>query len=324
MLKNYPVLRVAGKTGACLEEVRRSLDDLVEFRPKPFFMGHRLGEFAHYPMNLNSLDRLAGYKETRDMLDEGFRNYGLSGLELDIRVKSERPVNGEAETVYVVHDELSSNLPEPCQDYLDRNRFDALLRHYIAKKYYETKLLGVELKGNKRWYDPARGLLTSDPEYESRLARAGVATVDRVCREMKLKKSVARQVRGSIAFACFHLSALEAAFAAGGEGFRFYLIATTDRFWSGFLNQLIWKNPPLRGAIIAEIAAADFLTGIWFDPIFYDRPLALFNEINRRRARKLHFFISTYYSGFERLKQLLAAEQGQPRLPVEALFFDLW
>lgn len=324
MLKNYPVLRLVNRTGAAFEQVERDLKDLVDFRKNIWYMGHRLGEFRHYPENLNQVDRLDAYKETREMMDEGFRYFGLNALEFDIRVPNKAPPGEEPQEVYVVHDELAETLPPTCLAYLERNRLEHTIRHYIKKKYYETRFLGIELKVNKTVYDPEKGLWTSTHEYETRLARAGVAVIDRVCKEMKLTRAVARKVQASIGFSCFHLSALQAAQAAGGDRYRYYLIASTDRLWSGLANRLLWKNPPMRGGHLEKIAAAEWLTGIWFDPLFYDKPVTLFNDLNQRREKKLHFFVSTYYSGFPRLKSKLARERSLPPLPVQGLIFDLW
>lgn len=324
MLKTYPVLRQVNKTRAAFDALRDDLAELVDFQKDLIYIGHRMGEFRHYPENLNTTRRLDSYKEIPDMMDEGFRYFGLNGLEMDVRVANRPPRAGENQPVYVVHDPLVENLPAPCRAYLERNRLVTVIRHYVKKKYYETRFLGIELKLNRRHYDPAKGFWTSAQEYERRLGPAAVAAIDQVCADMKLTPAVRRKVQASIGFSCFHLGGLEAVQAAGGDRYKYYLIASTDRFWSGLANRILSKNPPLRGAHLDVIAGLDWLTGIWFDPLFYDRPVALFNDINARRSKKLHFFLSTYYSGFPRLKAKLAAERGQPPLPVKALFFDLW
>ena len=324
MLKTHPVLRIVNKTGAALERVRDDLAGLLDFRGDPVFMGHRMGEFRHYPENLNTTDRLGEYKEVTEMMDENFRFFGCTGLELDVRVASTPPEPGSDDTVFVVHDALKDDLPAPCLAYLQRNRLETVIKHFIRKKYYETKLLAIEFKLNKRWYDSRKGFLTAEHAYAERLTEATVATIERVCKELKLTKAVLRKVRRNIAFACFHLPALEHAHAAGGDDYRYYLIASTDRFWSGWINRLLWKNPALRGQQLERVAGCDWLTGVWFDPLFYDTPVATFNDLNLRADGRLTFFVATYYSGFDRLKDKLARERSQPPLPVTGLFFDLW
>jgi hypothetical protein len=307
-LKTFPIARA----GAA-ETMRRAWGKLAErvaAADRPAFVGHRLGHEARYPRDLASAERVAGYDDVGALADAGLA-LGLDVLELDVRVLPD----ADERSVYVAHDPLPARdaLPAPCRDYLERNTLAALLEHFAARGHHERGArLAIEIK-TELADDRATWRLG---EVEERLIGETAATIARAADG----RSGGARLRRSLCFISFSLEALARMHEATGGAHEAFLIATTDQPGRTDLVRSLWRLEPFSDALAREVAASEWLAGVWFDPTFFVAPEARFGAIASARERALRLYVSTYYS---RIETLVACFPGEARLPVEGMVFEL-
>ncbi|MBE7437575.1 MAG: hypothetical protein HS115_03895 [Spirochaetales bacterium] len=311
-MKKYTIVRSVHQTGSFLKEEWDFLSAFVDSPGQPFFMGHRLGDYRHYPMHFRKEKEIRRYKSVVQLMREAFLYFGLTGVEFDIRLF----LRGD-ETIYITHDPLG--YPEEAgslaREYLQAATLELLLDTYIKEKFYEMGPLGIELK-SQPIFRGERGYFSHDMQYMGRMISALKSLLDRMVGRSRL----AKKIRPRLLFASFDLLTLERLAEALGPEYSCYLILTAEDKLLGGLGKMVYHNDPLWQKQKDRIARADFLRGVWFDPAFMARPAQTLGLFSARRQRPLEIYLSTYYSGRDLLRERLS--RG-PRFPIHGLFFEL-
>ncbi len=300
------------ETAQIIAERWRRLGERTIPTSAPVFVGHRLGQADRYPVEVGPDADPAAWAELPDLLEASF-GLGLTGLEIDVRVMpaGDRP--------YVVHDELpdADAIPEACRAYLERNDLAAVLARHVPHAAQGRRIF-IELK-----LDRVAGTATSDPletrwgcgEREERVFTATAAVL------AGLDEATGASV-GFISFSILALERIRAATGGAGSPHTTHLIATTDTPGQAEQVEKIARLDPFDARLAAEIAERPWLTGIWFDPFFFERPAATFRSLleTAGRASPLELVPSTYHSTED---DFLARFDPADRLPVAGMIFEL-
>lgn len=311
-MRKYTIVRSVNQTGDLLSDEWEFLSNFVDASGRPFYMGHRLGDYRHYPLNLKKEQSIRHYKSVGQMMKEAFIYFGLTGVEFDVRLF----LKGD-ETIYITHDPLGypDDIGPQGRHYLQNSTLELLLDTYIQEKYYEIGPLGIELK-SQPVLRGERGYFSHDMAYMGRL----ISALQRLLGRMLGRGRLAKKIRSRLLFASFDLPALERLHREIGPDYGCYLILTAENRLLGGLGKLVYHNDPLWKKQKERIGRAHFLCGIWFDPAFMQEPGLTISELSAQRSRPLEVYLSTYYSG----RELLAARLARgPRLRVQGLFFEL-
>jgi glycerophosphoryl diester phosphodiesterase len=280
----------------------------------PFFrIGHRIGNHLEYPTNVNKRKYILGYKNTCELLDDAFSKSGLTGIELDVRL-------GPDGVVYVVHDKIKKELKSECWDYLKENSLEKFLRHWIEKEYYKLGKVYIELKLSPKIFHLQKQSFLPDVvnESEKKLIDTLFLTMTRIMEDYQTNQA---EISQSIGFISFSLAALHYAFVVSGFRHSMYLITTTDQFMKRSLSRAMFYVP-LTPAEKSRIQYSEWLSGIWFDPVYIDDPVSTFLEINKLRKNPLEFFVSTYGMKYSKLLEKFQTPLAK-EFPVSGMIFDL-
>ena len=316
-LKDTFPIRRGAPARSIMDEYRSRLRPHVGNDGPQHLVGHRLGAVARYPDSFKKGQTGGGYDGVVELMDHGYRVSQLTTLELDVRVlggDDDEPV------VVVTHDPLPRRLPPAAVAYLEYNSLDNLFRHYVRKGYYRDRQLAVELKADDPDLAPSwlESLLGLD---DDRLERAVARTVATLERHVEAHPEAAR-IRASVEFVSFNFKALKLAHERAGDGYRYHLIATTNKPGLNLIAVLWDDRDPISGSLIDKVKRADWLTGVWFDPQFVRDAERLFGDIDRARPAPLELYASTYHTdGVERFVSYF--EKGAGRLAIAGLIFDL-
>lgn len=288
----------------------QDLGPLLEFPETPEVIGHRIGDFQHYPTNVNKKKYLKKYKDIIPMMDFAFLNSGLSGIELDIRLWG-------MDRVSVVHDKAKKDLSEESIQYLERNALELVLKHFIEQGYYKNRKIYIELKLSGKLFHPGSRSFLPDivSKYEKNLIEKLAECLESVVQE----HPDSAEIRKSIGFISFSLAALHYAYTIFGLHHKLYLITTTDQFMKKSISRAMFYVP-LTEQTRLKICYSEWLTGIWFDPYYLDEPVETFLLMNENRKNPLEFYLSTY--GMKK-KKLIKKFKDKKRLPVRGVIFEL-
>lgn len=289
----------------------KEIASCVDADKETVLIGHRIGDYRKYPVNLNRARFVEKYDSVTDMIDRAFNESGLSGIELDVRLW------GKHEQVSVAHDQIRKKYSDEAAAYLEENSFENVLEHFIRKRYYEEHKLYIELKLSRKIFHAKTRRMFADAvnEYESRLIERINSILEEVCRH----HSAADKIRESIGFISFSLAALHKMYLVSEVHYPLYLITTTDQFMKKSLSRAMF-HIPLTEPQLVKIRYAEWLTGIWFDPYYLDDPAGTFLALNATRKKPLEFFLSTYGM---KPANLLKKFRDRPRLPVQGIIFEL-
>jgi glycerophosphoryl diester phosphodiesterase len=297
-----------------LENAFERLKQFIEPKENFNFIGHRLGDFFHYPKNLNEQQYIKTYNNTIDLMKKGFNESGLNGLELDLR----KGYDGE---VYVTHDELKNQLHPDSLEYLSNNTFYKFINYYIENKYYENNKLFIELKVSPKILDIETYSLFPDilNFTEKQLIESIFTILEKALIPYPDKKDL---IKKSISFVSFSKKSLEYAFNYSNDIYDTFLIVSTNQFLKKELSPLLYYTPFDENQIMA-IKSADWLTGIWFDPFHVDNLFDIFIDINSNREKKLKYYVSTYGMDFNELVNKFKSSFKNSKLPVSGMIFDI-
>jgi hypothetical protein len=307
---NFPFPR----TLVSFESALNRLRDFIEPKENFNFIGHRLGDFLHYPKNLNETQYIPTYKSTIDLMKQGFTESGLNALELDLRM-------GDGGEVYVTHDELKPNLHPDSLNYLKNNTFYKFINNFIENKFYEKNKLFIELKVSPKIID-----IESFSFFPDMLKSSEKKLIENIF--ILLEKALLpylserEAIKKSISFVSFSKRSLEYAYEYSNDSYEYFLIVSTNQFIKKELSPLFYYKPFDENQI-SEIKAAEWLTGIWFDPFHIDNAFDTFSEINSNRNNKLRYYISTYGMDFDELLNKLKNSFRNKKLPVSGIIFDV-
>ncbi|WCL49982.1 hypothetical protein [Leptospira sp. GIMC2001] len=281
---------------------------------EPFYIiGHRLGDYSRYPTNVNKKKYIPHYKNSTELIDSAFTEYGLNGVELDVRLGSDG-------NVYVVHDKIKKNLPQESINYLADNSIEKFIQHFIDKKYYLKNRIFIELKLAPKLFHPDKQSFLPDVvnRSEKKLIDNLFRILDRILSQYPEERQLIQQ---SICFISFSLAALHYAYVVSEAVHEFHLITTTDQFIKKTLSRMMFYVP-LTPQEKSRIQYAEWLTGIWFDPYYLDDPVSTFLGINELRRNKLKFYISTYGMKYSKLLEKFKSPNSE-QFPVSGMIFDL-
>ena len=307
---NFPFPRDPKSLESALERLKPYIEPKENFS----FIGHRLGDFLNYPKNVNEKEYINTYKSTLDLMQRGFDESGLNGLELDLR----KDIDGE---VYVTHDELKNNLNPESLEYLKNNTFYKFINYFIENRYYENNKLFIELKVSPKILDIETFSLFPDVLNfkEKQLIESIFTIIEKALIPYHDKKEL---IKKSISFVSFSKKSLEYAFNYSNELYEYFLIVSTNQFIKKELSPLLYYTPFDENQINA-IKRADWLTGIWFDPLHVDNLFDIFIDINSKREKKLKYYVSTYGMDFNELINKFKNNFKNTKLPVSGMIFDI-
>lgn len=276
-------------------------------------IGHRLGNFRHYPLNVNRKRYLKDYRNTSELMIKSFTEYGLNALELDLRL-------GPDGMVYVVHDKIKKNIGGECLSWLSENSFEKLLVRFIENGFSADKKLFIELKLSPKIFHPRKRSFFPDTvsSSEKKLIEEIFSVLDRIISVYPDRKE---EIRKSVGFISFSLAALHSAYALSEEIYEYHLITTTDQFLKKSLSRALFYIP-LTSEEKTKIICSEWLTGIWFDPRYITDPVRTFLEINEQRRNRLKFYVSSYGMEFSKLPDRFIRENGE-KLPLKGIIFDI-
>ncbi len=308
--KNFPFPR----NRISLENAFNRLKNYIEPKENFNFVGHRLGDFLHYPKNVNEVEYIKTYKGTTELMQKGFNDSGLNGLELDLRKSSD----GE---VYVTHDEIKNELHPDSLNYLSNNTFYKFINNYIDNQYYKYNKLFIELKVSPKILDIETFSLFPDTLNltEKQLIENIFTILDKALIPYPELKG---EIKKSISFVSFSKRSLEYAFEYSKDIYEYFLIVSTNQFIKKELSPLLYYTPFDENQILA-IKKADWLTGIWFDPFHVDNLFEIFLDINSNREKKLKYYVSTYGMDFNELLNKFKSSFRNSKLPVSGMIFDI-
>ncbi len=283
------------------------------FEENFLLIGHRLGNFREYPLNVNRKRYLKDYKNTSELMIKSFTEYGLNALELDLRL-------GPDGMVYVVHDKIKKHISEECLSWLSENSFEKLLVRFIENGFCRNKKLFIELKLSPKIFHPQKQSFFPDIVScsEKRLIEEIFSVLKRVYSVYPEKKE---EIRNSVGFISFSLAALHTAYVISEGIYEYHLITTTDQFLKKSLSRALFYIP-LTSEEKTKIIYSEWLTGIWFDPRYIIDPVQTFLEINEQRRNRLQFYVSSYGMDFSKLLNRFCPETGA-KLPLKGIIFDI-
>lgn len=296
-----------------ITQAGRDLQELVHPDSRFSVIGHRIGDHLHYPTNVNKTKYLTNYKPTTRLMDSAFLNHGLNGIELDVRLAGDG-------NVYVVHDKIKKDLKEESWAYLRENSLEVFLRHFIENEYYVENKIFIEIKLSPKIFHQKKQSFLPDV-----VNRSEKLLMDKLFMTLEMVFSdypdVREEVRNSIGFISFSLAALHYSYVCSRGGHELFLITTTDQFLKRSLSRAMFYMP-LTPSEKARIQYSEWLTGIWFDPVYIDNPVETFLGINEMRRNPLKFYVSTYGMKFHKLLDKFRTPNSE-HFPVSGMIFDM-
>ena len=295
--------------------IKESTDQILKYSEKsdPFYIiGHRLGNHKRYPINYNGDTPLVNYENTTTLMDNAFLTYKLTGLELDVRMG----LNG---IIYVTHDKIETSTYES-EDFLKNNTLYKFLNHFIEKDYFKSNRLFIEIKFDQKFFSFENFSFFPDKlnEAEKDLIASCLKIIDELAsKNMKYRETILN----SISFISFSLESLYYIHSLTPNIHELFLIVTTNQFLKEYLSYLV-SHVPLNHREKERIQNADWLTGLWFDPLHIDMPKKTFSEINSKRKKPLSLYLSTYGMEFNKIMDLLKEEES-PNLPLSGVIYEL-
>jgi len=273
-------------------------------------------------------------------MDFSFEDLNSDGIEIDVRTV---PESENFKGVYVVHDAVKeTDLNEEAREYLASNTLRQVLDSFFAKDYGEGKerisgikerTIFIELKVPKKTFRPQLcSLEKGEKDYVSQV----VAEVDKGFPQAGGTASRSPASKRRVAFISFNFRALEyARELSENKGIKdrpYFYIAGTNRKIFGYSAALFFFKDidALTPALSERIRKAEWLTGIWFDPLGIKNMARTFDRLNRDRRRLLEIYISTYKLKKKRFRRRFLREAGRDRNGhggrlnnVKGLIFDI-
>ncbi len=288
--------------------------------PEQFIhVAHQAGNPAKFARNLDGRDRQRPEPaDVTDLMDHCFNVLEMTAIEIDVQPS---PLPDDP-SVIVVHDRIRADrLSESGRRYMRDNTLRRAIEHFVTQG----------------WPGQGRGLLIElKAEYESKKkGRLDEPTLELIGRVTDAVADVVEglpdpvPVRSSIGFLGFSYHALEQLHARLGDGYRYYLTATSNRFpWWMF----DWFTSLHRfdDAFIEHLATTPWITGTIFAPRWISKFAETFNAINELRAaqglRHLEVIMAVYPESFDdyvkRLKKA-TADGTVPLAHVTGLVYEL-
>jgi hypothetical protein len=201
-----------------------------------------------------------------------------------------------------------------CLTTYDTSAYDI---QYIDNIKHKYRMIGQNIKEQIERDKIGKEFELTDKE--KKLIDSTLIVIDSLVYNYPEEKSL---ILKSISFLSFSLSALRYATQSSQNNQESYLITTTNQPFKKELSPL-FNYTPFVAKEIERIRHAEWLTGIWYDPVHIDNSIDLFTNLNAFRANKLKFYISTYGMNFEELINKLSKEPHNEKLPVSGIIYDV-
>jgi hypothetical protein len=270
----------------------------AEIDPDYHRVGHRAGNIGRYATNINGrTTKPADPASINSLMDEGFREIGLTALELDLRSS---PLPDDT-SVVIVHDDIKTGgLSDTATAYILGNTLETLFEHFLAQGYErEGRFLMLELKIPHR--------LDGELDEESlEILRRTAASMRSFADHPRSEALFA-----SVGLATFSYAALELLRSEIGEelGCKYYLMGTSNRFPS-WIFEWFAHIPRFDDDIETYLAETPWITGTVFSPRWIRQFREIFNDINDRRVSAglppLELHLAIYSEAFEDYEKLIA------------------
>ncbi|TDJ58415.1 MAG: hypothetical protein E2O40_01515 [Planctomycetota bacterium] len=281
-------------------------------------IGHRAGNVKRYAHNLNGRTTTpADPACVNSLMDEGFREIGLTAVEVDLRSS---PLPDDTRVV-IVHDKIKAKpLSDTAIAYMRNNTLESLFDHFLAQGYErDGRLMMLELKIPHR---PDGEL----DEQSIEIIRRTATTIRSFDDHPQRKRLMA-----SISFLTFSFEGLKLLRAEIGpdHGCGYFLLSSSNRVPSWIFDWFA-GIPRFDDKIERTLAETPWITGTIFAPRWIRHFRQIFNEINdRRRAaglRPLELHLAIYSEPFAEYRKLIARATNDGEDPlrnVKGLFFEI-
>lgn len=282
-------------------------------------VAHRAGNPAKFARSLDGRnpDRQQP-ADVVDLMDHCFGVLEMTAIEIDVQPS---PLPNDRRVI-VVHDRIRADrLSESGRRYMRDNTLRRAIEHFVAQG----------------WPAQGRGLLIElKAEYESKKkGRLDEETLELISRITDAIADVVEVLpdpapaRSSIGFIGFSYHALDQLHSNLGDGYHYYLTATSNQFPRWIFD---WFTPFPRfdDAVVERLATTPWITGTVFAPRWISKFVETFNAVNERRAvqglRHLEIILAVYPESFddyvERLRK--ATTDGTvPLAHVTGLVYEL-
>ena len=314
--KKYPAVYDAAAHGSTRDAVRsvvqRTVSSLNSSIEELEIVGHQAGNPLQYPQSPGKIcDRAKSafpVLPVSALMGTAFDEMGLDAIEIDVQSAPD----GD-DRAFVIHNRptLRELGNEEVAGYLAANTIELVVRHFAESGYHtQGKKIYIEIKTTS----PLGELDNDDVNTISRMASA----IDAAVRN----NPQAAQVREQLGFASFNCQALEMARGLmEGHGHTFHFIAGTNRPLYKLLARLVGESR-LEDELVQRLRDANWLTGIWFDPLWVPDYARLFPSIDESWERKLNFGLAIYYSGEDRFREIVRRSRNQQFANVSSIIYE--
>jgi hypothetical protein len=306
--------KVVEKIELYSRETKKALG-LVE-KHRLLTIGHQAGDFERYPKDPGKISM-----DTVDILElmkNSFEDYCLDGIEIDIQIDHKNIIDENLKDVYVVHNELETQLAPFAIDYFKRNTLRKVIRGFVDSKYHERgKHIYIEIKCN----DSER-LNNRDNEAIS----GALDIIDDVVKGFSASET--QKIFRHIGFASFNHRALERIAGSAKGRHNLFFIVASNRALGWIATKTIYPHFNFLGKRLKKVLLrSEFLTGVWFDPCAVKDFSEIFNAMNREREgnpllRPLDVYVSTYLLEEREYFRKLGMQKDKMH-HVEGLFFEI-
>lgn len=292
-------------------------------------IGHGAGSFRHYPMNYQAGHRLTGGKKgmvhgnhylcsaaqakpIAELMEQAFREYQLDAVEIDVHLPDGNHALADCYG-YVIHDKLRWDKIQPhdaAYNYLQQNRLDKVLSHFINQGFYRSKVLYLDLKVDADCQILPETACSISNHRCHHYPRA-IANIVKPFLSGEYQSDSGEPWLRLVSFSPHTLSSLYKHLHENERNnLSFGVIA-------GYQNRWIWPFkgikkyaanskgpvPLLDNGFLAFIEQTPWLDRVWFSTKGLDNPVTIFQSVNKTRAG----------SGYSALKYSVAHYDVKPK-----------
>lgn len=288
----------------------------------PVLMGHRLGKTDRYPESFSDPKKIKKYEPVKAILDKTFNQLNLNAVELDLRYFKHPET---IDKIFVAHDSIPTDIKDKVRlNYLKENSFKSFLAHYHQRGYHLTgKKLYIELKSKDHFYLFHPSITDSDIHLYQEIFRELNEFLE------SIPKKDRKNILQNIGFASFNFYALQVLYNKMTQNQypiipEFNIIATTDSPLSQLFARF-YGLPSFNHYLMDLMTQNDWVSGVWYDPIYMKSPISKFNAISKARKKPLGVYVSTYFSKKEVfLKKLIEQTKNGKIENFRGVIFDIW
>jgi hypothetical protein len=282
-------------------------------------VAHRAGSPAKFARSLDG--RNPDRQQPTDvvnLMDHCFGVLKMTAVEIDVQPS---PLPNDR-SVIVVHDRIRADrLSASGRRYMHDNTLRRTIEHFV-KQGWPAQGRGILIELKAEYESKKRGQLDEETlEMISRITDTIADVVEGL--------PDPAPVRASIGFLGFSYHALDQLHANLGDGYRYYLTATSNQFPRWVFD---WFTPLPRfdEAVVKQLATTPWITGTFFSPRWISKFVETFNAVNELRAARglqhLEIIMAVYPESFddyvERLKKA-TADGTVPLTHVTGLVYEL-